>query len=109
MQGSMLLGSTLLLAGCAASVGELAMISPQDIPGSAPVLRRGVTAEDCAHKIIGIPLGESAPNLNLAVARALAQVPGGVMLTNATIDNDYAITVLYNRNCIRVTGDVVGG
>jgi hypothetical protein len=34
-------------------------------------------------------------------------VAGGDMLINAAMYNDVLVTLIYNRNCIRVDGDVV--
>jgi hypothetical protein len=104
----LLLGLTVMIAGCAASVGELRLAStrPLKLPRHT-VLRRGVSGTDCSHKVVGIPL-KGGPDLNAAVTKALAQVPGGTLLTDVAVDNDYLITVLYNRSCLRVTGTVVG-
>jgi len=104
----LLLGCTLMAAGCTASVGELRLASTRTLKlPRHTVLRRGASGTDCSHKVMGIPL-TGGPNLNAAVTNALAQVPGGTLLTDVTVDNDYLITGLYNRNCIRVTGTVVG-
>jgi len=95
-------------SGCTAPVGQLALASTRPIFSASPVLRRGVLGADCAQNVLGIPLGNSAPNLNDAVAEAVAEVPGGTMLINASIADRYMISGLYNVSCLRVTGDVVG-
>jgi hypothetical protein len=105
---TLVIGSVLLLSGCTASVGELAMAAPERVGAPTKVLRRGISGEACTHKVFGIPFSERAPDLNAAVEAAVAKVPGGVMLTDVAIQNDYVITFVYNQNCIRVTGDVVG-
>jgi hypothetical protein len=117
-----LIGTALILAaaGCSTSMGRRSVLVPtgtagsvgtpatQPLPGADTVLGRNVSAQDCAQNLLGIPLGKSEPNLNEAVTLAVGRVPGGLMLTNVSIVNRYMISGLFNVDCIRVTGDVVG-
>jgi hypothetical protein len=37
----------------------------------------------------------------------VSQVPNGDMMVNVTAYADFVITLIYNRQCVRVVGDVV--
>jgi hypothetical protein len=103
-----LAGAACLWSGCTASMGDVAMLSTQPALASGVVLRRDAVAQNCAHDVLGIPLGQRMPNLAAAVAAAVGEGSGGMLLTNVSVENDYFISGLYNLNCIRVQGDVVG-
>ncbi len=58
------------------------------------------------HMFLFIPLGKMSPVLDEALDRAMEQVPDGNIMTNVAIYNDIIFTLLYNRSCFRVRGDV---
>jgi len=72
----------------------------------APLQTR-VEGEDCVDMILFIPIGTLNPNIQDAVDRAVEKVPNGDMMTNVTLTEDMLFTLIYNRVCVRVTGDVV--
>jgi hypothetical protein len=110
----------LAVSGCSTPLGTKSVLVPannpeavgrpatQPLPGASTVLSRNVTAQDCAQNIFWIPWGPREPDLNAAVTQAVARVPGGLMMTNVSVAKHYMISGLYNVDCIRVTGDVVG-
>ncbi|MGH7815443.1 MAG: hypothetical protein ACREQI_15755 [Candidatus Binataceae bacterium] len=96
-----------LLSSCSIRLGSFTLTSTKNLGYTFTPLQKDVTGEDCAQSILFIPWGTLNPNLQEAVDHAVDQVPGGDMMTNVTIHDDVLITLLYNRNCIRVHGDVV--
>jgi hypothetical protein len=99
--------SVMTLCACTQRIGDLTFVTSKNIGYTYPALRRSVRGLDCAQSILFIPWGSLRPNVEEAVDRAVDQVPDGDMLINAAVHNDILITLLYNRNCIRVDGDVV--
>ncbi len=93
--------------GCSVRLGSFTLASTKNLGTTYQPIRTNVTGEDCENTILFIPLGTLNPNLQDAVDRAVEQVPEGDMMTNVTAYNDVLFTLLYNRSCIRVVGDVV--
>jgi len=95
------------LCACTQRMGDLTFVSSKNIGYRYPALRRSVRGQDCAQSILFVPWGSLRPDVEEAVDRAVDQVAGGDMLINAAMYNDVLVTLIYNRNCIRVDGDVV--
>jgi hypothetical protein len=96
----------LMLSACSTRIGDLTLASTKNLGTAYKPIQSRVRGEDCTHMILFIPLGSLQPNLEEAVDRAVGQVPEGDMMTNARIYQDTLFTLLYNRGCIRVDGDV---
>jgi PBP1b-binding outer membrane lipoprotein LpoB len=99
--------SAVLLSGCSIRLGSFTIASTKNIGYTYRPLQRDVTGEDCVNMILFVPIGTLNPNLQDAVDRAVAKVPNGDMMTNVTAYTDFLFTLVYNRRCVRVVGDVV--
>lgn len=106
MRGVCLLCSVALIAGCTTSFGKASLVSTQPVNVASAAAGRQVSGEDCARKVLLIPVS-AGPSLSAAVDRALAPLRPGAMLVDAMVYNDYVITMLYNSNCLRVEGRAV--
>jgi hypothetical protein len=103
----LVLMGVLVGSGCSMRIGTFTMASTKNLGTTYTPIQTGVTGEDCSQQILFVPLGTLNPNLQDAVDKAVEQVPEGDMMTNVTAYNDILFTHLYDRNCIRVVGDVV--
>jgi hypothetical protein len=97
----------LSMAACTTRLGAFTLASTKNLGAQYQPLQTHVVGEDCARLLLFIPLGSLNPNVQEAVDRAVEQVPGGDMMTNVTVHEDFLITVLYNSRCVKVVGDVV--
>jgi hypothetical protein len=95
------------LSGCTTRVGSFTFASTKNLGVAYAPLQTRVDGEDCVTLILFIPLGTLNPNVQDAVDRAVEKVPNGDMMTNVTLNEDFLFTLIYNRRCVRVTGDVV--
>lgn len=96
------------LSACTTTrVGDLTMASTKNLGYAYRPVRANVSGQDCAQNILGIPWGSLYPSLEEALDRAVGQVAGGDMMVNAVAHRELLITLLYNRDCISVDGDVV--
>jgi hypothetical protein len=95
------------LSGCTTRIGAFTFASTKNLGVAYAPLQTRVEGEDCVTIILFIPLGTLNPNIQDAVDRAVEQVPNGDMMTNVTLTEDLLFTLVYNRRCVRVTGDVV--
>ncbi len=107
MKRAVLLLAIAMLSGCTTRIGAFTFASTKNLGVTYPPVQTGVEGEDCVNMILFIPMGTLNPNVQDAVDRAVEKVPNGDMMTNVTVNEDMLITLLYNRNCVRVTGDVV--
>ncbi len=96
-----------VLSGCTTRIGAFTFASTKNLGVAYAPLQTAVEGEDCATLILFIPLGTLNPNIQDAVDRAVEKVPDGDMMTNVTLREDLLFTLVYNRVCVRVTGDVV--
>ncbi len=102
------LAIAMLSSGCTTRVGAFTFASTKNLGVAYAPLQTGVEGEDCVHFILYIPVsGTLNPNIEDAVDRAVEKVPNGDMMTNVTVNEDMLFTLIYNRVCARVTGDVV--
>jgi hypothetical protein len=95
------------LSGCTTRIGAFTFASTKNLGVAYAPLQTRVEGEDCVTIILFIPLGTLNPNIQDAVDRAVEKVPNGDMMTNVTLNEDLLFTLIYNRVCVRVTGDVV--
>ena len=96
-----------MISGCTTRVGAFTFASTKNLGVAYTPLQTGVEGEDCVNIILFIPIGTLNPNIQDAVDRAVEKVPNGDMMINVTLDEDFLFTLIYNRECVRVTGDVV--
>jgi hypothetical protein len=96
-----------MLSGCTTRIGAFTFASTKNLGVAYAPLQTAVEGEDCVNLILFIPIGTLNPNIQDAVDRAVEKVPNGDMMTNVTLREDFLLTLLYNRACVRVTGDVV--
>ncbi len=96
-----------MLSGCTTRIGAFTFASTKNLGVAYPPLQTSVGGEDCVDMILFIPIGTLNPNIQDAVDRAVEKVPNGDMMTNVTLTEDMLFTLIYNRVCVRVTGDVV--
>ena len=110
-----LLASTLGVAflalaslGCSQTIGTFGLVANGPVHVDPEVVVYGVEGESCVYNLFGlIPVkGGPAPSAGDAMARALAQVPDGNVLVNASFYSDILYAFLYSKNCTRVRADV---
>ena len=107
MRKAALFLALVMLSGCTTRIGAFTFASTKNLGVAYAPLQTKVEGEDCVTIILFIPLGTLNPNIQDAVDRAVEQVPNGDMMTNVTLTEDLLFTLVYNRVCVRVTGDVV--
>jgi hypothetical protein len=96
-----------MLSGCTTRIGAFTFASTKNLGVAYAPLQTSVEGDDCVNMILFIPIGTLNPNIQDAVDRAVEKVPNGDMMTNVTLNEDMLFTLVYNRVCVRVTGDVV--
>jgi hypothetical protein len=96
-----------MLSGCTTRIGAFTLASTKNLGVAYAPLQTSVEGEDCVTLILFIPIGTLNPNIQDAVDRAVEKVPNGDMMTNVTMSEDLLFTLIYNRVCVKVTGDVV--
>lgn len=101
-----LLTVALISSACTTRMGDLTIASGKNVNLRPDVAQRAVEGKDCVNMILFIPLGSLAPNVEEAMDQALAQVPGGNIMTDVAIYQDTIFTYLFNQTCLRVKGDV---
>ncbi len=102
MRGALLLAT--LLAGCSSSVGTLALTSARPMPIPYNVIGPRAVGEACAWTVLGLG---GAPSIEDAIREAVATVPEGGMLVNATLTSRWLITGIANQTCVEARGQVV--
>lgn len=107
MRKAVLLVAIAMLSGCTTRIGAFTFASTKNLGVAYAPLQTSVEGEDCVTIILFIPIGTLNPNIQDAVDRAVEKVPNGDMMTNVTVNEDLLFTLIYNRRCVRVTGDVV--
>lgn len=95
-----------LSSGCATRLGDLSLVASKSVGLTPEVMQRGVEGEDCVHLLLFLPLGSLNPNLQEAMDNALAKVPEANAMSDLAVYNDTVFTLIYNRTCLRVRGDV---
>jgi hypothetical protein len=95
------------LSGCTTRIGDLTVGSTKNLPHDFNVIKKDVEGKDCFQMILFIPLGTLNPTYDGAIDAALDSIPEADSLVDATFHQDTLFTLLYNRGCIRVTGDAV--
>jgi hypothetical protein len=93
-----------VLAGCSSSVGTLALTSARPMPIPYNVIGPRGVGEACAWTVLGLG---GPPSIEEAIRAAVASVPEGGMLVNATLTSRWLITGLANQTCVEARGQVV--
>jgi hypothetical protein len=93
-----------MLAGCSSPVGTLALTSARPMPIPYNVIGPRGVGEACAWTVFG--LGGS-PSIEAAIRAAIATVPEGGMLVNATLTSRWLVTGIANQTCVEARGHVV--
>ncbi len=107
MKKAVLFLAIAMLSGCTTRIGAFTFASTKNLGVAYAPLQTRVEGEDCIDMILFIPIGTLNPNIQDAVDHAVEKVPNGDMMTNVTLTEDMLFTLIYNRVCVRVTGDVV--
>lgn len=96
-----------VLSGCCrVPLGSLGFVSRDSEPVGTKLLRPGTVARSCQTSILGVPIG---PRLSMenALAQILAVDAEGNAITNVRMTWHGVHTVLYDRDCLEVRGDLV--
>ncbi len=102
-----LIVATLVAAGCTTSMGHLSSVATSSQALEGEVIAKDVMGQDCMHVVLLIvPLGKLNPSIGAAVDDALDGHDGAARLTDVRVEQSLIFTVLYNRTCLRVRGDV---
>jgi hypothetical protein len=105
--------ATLLLTGCSNRLGNMTMISTNNVDGlSAKITsKHRVIGESCMRSLMLIPWGDFQNRLQIATDNAIdngrkAGLQGDV-LVNAKIDINAWSVLVYAQNCLKVEGDLI--
>lgn len=99
------LGLAVLLAGCTTSIGTLPLAAhATDIVGTK-MLAPGATGRSCGTDVLGIPIGKR-PDIDAALRQILEFDAEGNVVLDATVSRFDLVTILVNRRCIEVHGDL---
>ncbi len=96
-----LLGGVSASVGCTVGAGGLAAVTSAEARLPTMLLATGVEGSDCTSAVVRLP---HHPSLARAIARALEDVDGAVVLTDARVETTFFWTGVYNRRCVRVRG-----
>jgi hypothetical protein len=91
--------------GCAARVGHLSLVSTHQADWPVMTLAAHVEGQDCASSVLFVPLRMTPPSVQTAIERALAGVQDAALLSEATVSVESLFTGVFNRQCIRVSGN----
>jgi hypothetical protein len=94
------------ISACSLRTGDFTLASSRNTGLAYTPLRKNVRGSDCSQSVLFIPWGSMNPNIQDALDDAVRQVPNGDMMINATVHYDILVTLLYNRTCMRIDGDV---
>lgn len=94
------------VGGCAVSLGPVGSMRPVADPVGAKVLRPRAAGRSCRTSVLGIPLQAGDPELREALAEILALDGEGDVVTSAEVRWQRIMTVVYNRRCVEVLGDL---
>jgi hypothetical protein len=100
------LAALFLLVGCSASLGPVGVLAVDPNAIGSKLLRPGLEGRSCRSNVLGVPLRAGLPEVGEALAQILAQDPDGNVVTHAEIRARTLVTVVYNRSCIEVRGDL---
>jgi hypothetical protein len=98
--------AAVLLSGCSASQGRLSLVAIRDVDWPVMALAAGAEGRDCVSSILLVPLERRVPSIERAAGEAIASVPEGEILMDATVTVEVVSTLLFNRQCVRVRGTV---
>jgi hypothetical protein len=93
--------------GCTATLGHVALVTPEDAAPATKLLRPGAEGRSCRSWVLGIPTAGGDPSLDDALAQILALDPEGNAVANVEVRSERTVTGIYNRRCVVVRGDLV--
>jgi hypothetical protein len=103
----LLLGSSILLAGCAHYPGGIAPSTIPLAPGGYTVVAEHVEGSDCLIALLGILPVSGGNQTDNAIADALKKAPGATALVNVTSDAYSQYWILWSNTCTEVRGSAV--
>lgn len=97
-----------LLTGCGGRLGDFTFLTTKQfsIPVSSFEKRGRVVGEDCANRVLLIPIGHVQPHTKEAVDQAVEKEDGNA-LVDAVVEWSYIDFILFSSNCIKVEGTAV--
>jgi hypothetical protein len=99
--------AALAAQACTTTWAEFGLVSTRDTGIRPTFIERAVKGQDCIYEVLFIPVsGRVEPSLGRAFTDALESAGAGNLLTNIKIERVSLLTILLNRSCIRLTGDV---
>jgi hypothetical protein len=98
--------AALALAGCAVPLGPVGALVPESETVGVKLLRPDVVGRSCGWTALGMRLAGEAPTLRAAMAQILALDAEGDVVTEAKVERERFVTVLYNRECLVVRGNL---
>ncbi len=102
------LALALALSSCVSNMGMLTTVSTSGALVDGPLLASGAEGKDCLHMVLFIPFGKLNKQFPSAIRSAIRSVPDGAYMTHVEITSETLFFLLYNRRCLRVSGDVRG-
>ena len=104
----------ILFGGCSSRLGNMTAVSTHNINGLQAKVepKQHVKGESCRYTALIIPFGDFQNRLQIATDNAIANGHkagvNGDTLINVKIDvSDFAIPLVYGKNCMVVEGDLV--
>lgn len=93
--------------GCAFRMGDLQIVSDENVVLNPRPLKRAVEGKSCIHFLLGlIPINGIVPNVEEAMDRAMESTPEGNVLTDVAVYADSLYAIPFSSTCLRVKGDV---
>ncbi len=95
-------------AGCSYEAAVLPLVSNQDIDVEPKLVKRDVEGQSCVFRALGlIPTSrDMTPRVEDAMEDAMQGAKEGNVLTDVVLYSDITYTILYSKECLRVTGDL---
>jgi len=113
ISSSVLVGSILLMSGCTHRLGNMTVISTNNVDGLKTEVssNQRVEGESCNYAALIIPWGDFQNRIQIATDNAIdnghkAGLKGDV-LVNAKISVSSWTAILYSQNCLTVEGDLI--
>lgn len=95
-------------SGCGFRMGDFTASTTKNFNIPITILEKGprVSGEDCAHNILGIPIGHVVPDVKSATDQALEK-GGANLLLDTVWELEVTSYILGGSQCIKVTGTAV--
>jgi hypothetical protein len=94
------------LAGCATSLGTVALVTPNAEDVGLKLLRPAIIERSCRSSVLGVPLRSGTPDIREALGAMLAIDREANVVANVEIGSERLVTGVYNRRCVTVRGDL---